>query len=510
MPRWRNTSRDAEDLLATALPQLALDQPLTALTSMHMHSQLLGARPTEEEEEPTDPAEVRYLRLRQRVHSRLVDDTAYRGKTDDAAVRERLAELANEVASEMGQDLDLEEGFEIITRIHHELLGFGPLERLLADPTITEIMVNGPNAIWIERGGRLSLTGFRFESNEQLMQVIDRMVSRVGRRIDESSPMVDARLEDGSRIHAVIAPASLSGPTLTIRRFADTGLEVDDLVKNGTATAEMVDFLRACVRGRLNIIVSGGTGAGKTTTLNVLSGFIPDDQRIVTIEDAAELKLRQRHVISLETRPPNVEGRGQITIRDLVISSLRMRPDRLVVGECRGGEALDMLQAMSTGHDGSLTTLHASSTREALSRLETMVLMAGTELSSRTIRGQIGSAIDLIVQQSRLRDGTRRIVSIAEIVGVEDGDVQLQELFAFEQRGVDADGRAIGEHVACGRVPRRTADLMASGEELDMRMFLAPERPAGYVDHPRRRASDWLTDPVPLTVPTVDRRRRVG
>jgi len=341
------------------------------------------------------------------------------------------------------------------------------------------------------------------------MQVIDRMVSRVGRRIDESSPMVDARLEDGSRIHVVIPPVSLKGPTLTVRRFTQTGLEVDDLVRHGTATAEMMGFLRACVRARLNVLVSGGTGAGKTTTLNVISGFIPNDERIITIEDAAELKLRQRHVLSLETRPANVEGRGQIVVRDLVISSLRMRPDRLVVGECRGGEALDMLQAMSTGHDGSLTTLHASSTHEAISRLETMVLMAGTELPTAAIRGQIGSAIDLIVQQGRLRDGSRRILSISEVIGVENGEVQIQELFRFEQSGVDAEGRVLGQHVPCGRVPRRTADILAAGEDLDMHIFVAPDRPSGP-DHPRRRLADWVpeTGTAPLPLAAADRRRR--
>jgi pilus assembly protein CpaF len=271
----------------------------------------------------------------------------------------------------------------------------------------------------------------------------------------------------------------------------------------------MMAFLRACVRARLNILVSGGTGVGKTTTLNVISGFIPEDERIVTIEDAAELRLRQRHVLSLETRPANVEGRGQIRVRDLVISSLRMRPDRLVVGECRGGEALDMLQAMSTGHDGSLTTLHASSPREAISRLETMVLMAGTELPTAAIRGQIGNAIDLIVQQGRLRDGSRRILSISEIYGVEHGEVQIQELFRFEQTGVDAEGQVQGRHVACGRVPRRTADILAAGEDLDMRIFVAPERPSG-LDHPRHRLSDWVPETLGKS-PTVDpgeRRRR--
>jgi len=509
MPRWHTTTRGSQDLLATALPQMALEQPLTALNVMQLSSRLLGAPQTAREVADEDSGETRYQLLRQQVHSRLVEDTAYLAETDDTAVRERLAELVNQTACELGWPLNLDDGFETVTRIHNELLGFGPLERLLADPSITEIMVNGPQEIWIERGGRLSLTPYRFETVDQLMQVIDRMVSRVGRRIDESSPMVDARLEDGSRIHVVIPPVSLKGPTLTVRRFTETGLEVDDLVSHGTATAEMMSFLRACVRARLNVLVSGGTGVGKTTTLNVISSFIPDDERIVTIEDAAELKLRQRHVLSLETRPANVEGRGQIVVRDLVISSLRMRPDRLVVGECRGGEALDMLQAMSTGHDGSLTTLHASSTREAISRLETMVLMAGTELPTAAIRGQIGSAIDLIVQQGRLRDGSRRILSISEVMGVENGEVQIQELFRFEQTGVDAEGHVLGQHVPCGRVPRRTADILASGEDLDMHIFVAPDRPSGP-NHPRRRLADWVpeTSTAPLPLAAADRRRR--
>lgn len=507
MARWRNGASDSPEVLVSALSQVALDQPLTALSAMQVRTQLLGTSTPESTVAAVEPAEARYQALRQRVHHRLVEDTAHLAQTSDAAVRERLAELVNLTATELGTPMDLDEGMATVTRIHHELLGFGPLEPLLADATITEIMVNGPGEIWVERGGRLSLTQLRFESTDHLMQVIDRMVSRVGRRIDESSPMVDARLEDGSRIHAVIPPVSLTGPTLTVRRFADTGLEVTDLVHNGTATTQMIAFLRACVRARLNIVVSGGTGAGKTTTLNVLSGFIPDDERIVTIEDAAELKLRQRHVLSLETRPANVEGRGRISVRDLVITSLRMRPDRLLVGECRGGEALDMLQAMSTGHDGSLTTLHASSPHEAISRLETMVLMAGTDLPTTAIRGQISNAVDLIVQQARMRDGSRRVVSIAEVCGVEGGEVQLQELFRFEQHGLGADGQILGRQVPCGRVPRRSADILATGEEIDMHIFLAPERPDGFDGNPRRRLRDWLPDAVPGPVPMTDRRR---
>jgi pilus assembly protein CpaF len=494
MARWRPTDASGPGGAGAMLPPIALEQPLTAVTARRLRVQLMGATPSLDGP-PADAEEERYQELRRRVHNRLVDETSELSGADDATLREHLAELVNLSAQALGAPMDLEQASQTITRIRHEVLGFGPLEALLADPTINDIMVNGPREIWIDRGGRLSLTPLRFESTEQLLQVIDRMVSRVGRRIDESSPIVDARLEDGSRIHAVIPPVSLVGPTLSVRRFAERGLELDDLVAYGTATPDMFAFLRACVRARLNILVSGGTGSGKTTTLNVLSGFIPDDQRIVTIEDAAELKLRQRHVLGLETRPANVEGRGRITVRELVASSLRMRPDRLVVGECRGGEALDMLQAMSTGHDGSLTTLHASSPKEAITRLETMVIMAGTELPSRAVRGQIGAAIDLVVQQARLRDGSRRIVSLSEICGLEDGEVQLQELFRFEQRGLGPQGQVIGQHVACGRVPRRAADILATGEELDMRIFVAPEVPAGTApDRPRRRLVDWVPE----------------
>jgi pilus assembly protein CpaF len=316
-----------------------------------------------------------------------------------------------------------------------------------------------------------------FESNDQLLQVIDRIVSSIGRRVDESSPMVDARLKDGSRVNVIIPPLALTGPTVTIRKFSKDPLQISDLLKYGSVTQEMVDFMRSCVRARMNVVVSGGTGSGKTTTLNVLSGFIPDDERIVTIEDAAELQLRQDHVVTLETRPANVEGRGRIAIRELVINSLRMRPDRIVVGECRGGEALDMLQAMNTGHDGSLTTVHANSPSDALSRLETMVLMAGAELPSRAIREQIGSAINVIVQQSRLRDGTRKVVSIAEVLGYDGERVQLQDIFVFKQTGVDGDGHVLGQLTPTGVIPQCLEHLAASGEGLEISIF-TPHRPA--------------------------------
>jgi pilus assembly protein CpaF len=311
----------------------------------------------------------------------------------------------------------------------------------------------------------------RFETNDQLMQVIDRIVSSIGRRVDESSPMVDARLKDGSRVNVIIPPLALRGPTLTIRKFAKEAFTVADLVNFGTITEDMVRFLRACVRGRLNVVVSGGTGSGKTTTLNLLSSFIPEDERIVTIEDAAELQLRQEHVVTLETRPANIEGRGRVTIRELVINSLRMRPDRIVIGECRGGEALDMLQAMNTGHDGSLTTLHANNAKECVGRLETLVLMAGAELPSRAIREQIGSAVNIIVQQSRMRDGTRKIVSITEVLGTDGEHVQLQEIFAFRQTGLGEDGTVLGGFVATGTVPHFLDHLEAEGEGVPVEIF---------------------------------------
>jgi pilus assembly protein CpaF len=417
-----------------------------------------------------------YSQLRARVHQRLVEELA--GNTDSApaeVVQQKIAELVNEVVVEQGLTLSRQDRQRVTETLIHDVLGLGPLEDLLASAEVTEIMVNGPEQIYVEEHGKLVRSPVTFESTEQLMQVIDRIVSTVGRRVDESSPMVDARLKDGSRVNVIIPPLALRGPTVTIRKFAKEALTADDLVRFGSITPEMLAFLRACVRARLNVVVSGGTGSGKTTTLNILSGFIPEDERIVTIEDAAELQLRQDHVVTLETRPANVEGRGRVTIRDLVINALRMRPDRIVVGECRGGEALDMLQAMNTGHDGSLTTLHANNPWDALARLETMVLMAGAELPSRAIREQIGSAINLIVQQSRLRDGTRRVVSITEVLGAKGGEVEIQEIFSFRQRGVDPEtGRVHGDMVATGVIPGALDTLRAEGETVPEEIFAAP------------------------------------
>ena len=413
-----------------------------------------------------------YAQLRSKVHQRLVEELA--GSTDSTPpeqVRQRIGELVNELVAEQNMTMTRQDKLRVIDTVIDDVLGLGPLEVLLNDPEITEIMINSSRQIYVEQHGKLSLSPVTFESNDQLMQVIDRIVSTIGRRVDESSPMVDARLKDGSRVNVIIPPLALRGPTVTIRKFAKEAFTVEDLVTFGSVTDDMVRYLRACVRGRLNVVVSGGTGSGKTTTLNILSSFIPEDERIVTIEDAAELQLRQEHVVTLETRPANIEGRGRVSIRDLVINSLRMRPDRIVVGECRGGEALDMLQAMNTGHDGSLTTLHANNPRECVGRLETLVLMAGAELPSRAIREQIGSAVNIIVQQSRLRDGTRKVVSVTEVLGCDGGDVQLREIFTFRQAGIDEDGKVIGAFTPTGVTPHFLEHLASEGETLPLEMF---------------------------------------
>ncbi len=351
----------------------------------------------------------------------------------------------------------------LVEALFDEVVGLGPLETLLRDPDITEVMVNRPEQIFVERRGKIELTTLAFEDEDSLRRVIDRIVSSIGRRVDESEPMCDARLKDGSRVNVVIPPVAIYGPCLTIRKFGRDVLTPDQIVAGGGATAPMFEFLDACVKSRLNVIVSGGTGSGKTTLLNVLSGFIPASDRIVTVEDAAELRLRQVHVVSLESKPQTVEGRGAISIRDLVRNSLRMRPDRIIVGEVRGAEALDMLQAMNTGHDGSMSTLHANNPRDAITRLETLVLLAGTELPSRAIRTQIASAVNIIVQTERLRGGARKVVSIAEVTGIKDGEIALQELFNFRQVGVSADGRAVGYHTATGVRSTYVQHFLADG-----------------------------------------------
>ncbi len=418
-----------------------------------------GASPSRLEElrarrAPSGPTKDAFFELKERVQDKLIaelDPQMDISKTEE--VRHTIEDLYDQILSQEGTILSRQERQRLFEQIVAEILGFGPIEPLLADESITEIMVNGPNKIYIERKGKLEKVNLTFESDDHLMRIIDRIVSPLGRRIDESSPYVDARLPDGSRVNAIIPPLALNGPTLTIRKFSKTPLTVDDLIRFGSITAEAVEFLKACVIARLNIIVSGGTGSGKTTFLNILSGFIPDDERIITVENAAELQLRQEHVVTLESRPPNIEGKGEVSIRDLVINCLRMRPDRIVVGECRGGEALDMLQAMNTGHDGSLTTAHANSPRDTLSRLETMVLMAGMDLPVRAIREQVASAVDLIIQQSRMQDGSRKVINVTEVQGMEGDVIVMSDIFAFEQQGMEA-GRVIGRLKPTGIRPK--------------------------------------------------------
>jgi pilus assembly protein CpaF len=389
-------------------------------------------------------------------------------KTEE--VRGTIENLYDEVLAQENIILSRVERQRLFEQIVAEILGFGPIEPFLADETITEIMVNGPKNIYIERKGKVERTNAQFESNEHVMRIIDRIVAPLGRRIDEAQPYVDARLPDGSRVNAVIPPISLVGPTITIRKFFKIPLTVEQLIQYGSITAEAIEFLKACVQSRLNMLVSGGTGSGKTTLLNVLSGFIPDDERIVTIENAAELQLRQEHVVTLESRPPNIEGRGEVSIRDLVINSLRMRPERIIVGECRGAESLDMLQAMNTGHDGSLTTLHANTPRDALARMETMVLMAGMELPHRAIREQISSAIDVIVQIERMRDGSRRVVAISEVQGMEGEVITMSEIFSFEKTGIEG-GKIIGRLMPTGLRPKFMEKIEAAGIRLPPNIF---------------------------------------
>lgn len=424
----------------------------------------------------TSPQAGSYFDLKTRVQNKLlaeIDPSMDVSRTDD--VRRTIQGLFEQILTEENIVLSRPERARLFEQISAEILGLGPLQALLEDDTITEIMVNGPKNIYIERKGKLHRVPVTFESNEHVMRIIDRIVAPLGRRIDESSPYVDARLQDGSRVNAVIPPISLVGPVLTIRKFSKNPISIEQMVQFGSITNEAVQFLKACVEARLNIIISGGTGSGKTTLLNVLSSFIPSDERILTIENAAELQLRQEHVVTLESRPPNIEGRGEITIRDLVMNALRMRPERIIVGECRGGETLDMLQAMNTGHDGSMTTAHANTPRDAISRLETMCLMSGMDLPVRAIREQIAGAVDVICQQERMRDGTRKVTTITEVSGMEGDVITMTDIFVFEQTGTE-NGRIVGRIRPTGLRPKFMDKIDAAGIHLPPSIFGIGER----------------------------------
>src|SRR5512139_2511705 len=424
----------------------------------------------------TSPQPGSYFDLKTRVQNKLLaelDPSTDVTRTDE--VRRTIQDLFEQILSEENIVLSRPERHRLFEQIAAEILGFGPLQPLLDDETITEVMVNGAKNIYIERAGKIHGVPFTFESDDHVMRIIDRIVAPLGRRIDESSPYVDARLPDGSRVNAVIPPISLVGPVITIRKFFKNPISLEQLIQFGTITSESLQFLKACVEARLNIVISGGTGSGKTTLLNILSQFIPNDERIVTIENAAELQLRQEHVVTLESRPPNIEGRGEVTIRHLVINSLRMRPDRIIVGEIRDEAALDMLQAMNTGHDGSMTTLHSNGPRDTLSRLETMTLMAGMDLPSRAIREQVSSAINLVVHQDRMRDGTRKIVNVTEVSGMEGDVITMTDLFVFEQTGIE-NGKIVGRLRPTGLRPKFMDKIEAAGINLPPSIFGIGER----------------------------------
>jgi len=414
-----------------------------------------------------------YREMKAKIHSQILQeiDLESLNKLQEKIARTRVGDAIRELLHRDRTPLALSERERMVNEIVDELFGLGPIEPLLADAAVSDILVNGPDRIYIERGGVLEKTDLFFNDSNHLMRIIDRIVSRVGRRVDESSPMVDARLPDGSRVNAVIPPLALDGPSLSIRRFGGHKMSVQGYVDNGTLTKQMIDLLADCVKGKLNVMVSGGTGAGKTTLLNILSSFIPDNERVVTIEDAAELRLKQHHVVRLETRPPNIEGKGAIRQRHLVINALRMRPDRIIVGEVRGEEAVDMLQAMNTGHEGSLTTIHANSPRDALSRLETMIAMAELNLPERAVRQQIASAINLIVQVSRLPDGSRRVTNISEVTGMEGPVITTQDLFVFDRAGYDEKNRVRGSFRPVGIRPKFTEKLESYGIRFDLDMF---------------------------------------
>lgn len=409
--------------------------------------------------------------LKSRVQNRLLaelDPTTDLSRTEE--VREQIQQLFNAILAEENMLLNKSERDRLFEAVVADILGLGPLDQLMKDDSISEVMVNGPKMIFIEQKGHPHLSGITFENDEHVMRIIDRIVAPLGRRVDESSPLVDARLKDGSRVHVVIRPIALCGPTITIRKFSKKPLGIADLIRFGSMSPEVGEFLRACVIGALNMVVSGGTGSGKTTLLNVLSNFIPNDERIITVENAAELQIQQEHWVALESRPPNIEGRGQVTIQDLVIACLRMRPDRIVVGECRGGEALDMLQAMNTGHDGSLTTLHANTPRDAIARLEVMCLMAGMELPVRAIREQIASAVNCIVQQQRIRDGSRKVLYVTEVQGMEGEMITMSDIFEFEQTGYEKN-KIVGRIRPTGIRPKFVEQIEDAGIALPPSIF---------------------------------------
>ena len=418
---------------------------------------------------------------KQRIHQKLLKaiDLSLIGGMEELQARKQIREITQRLITEEAIPLNATVRHGLIKQIEDEVLGLGPLEPLLADPSISDILVNGCHSVYVERRGKLELTGVRFDSDGHLLNIIDRIVSNVGRRIDESFPMVDARLKDGSRVNAIIPPLAIDGPVLSIRRFNADMLGLEDLVGIRSLTAWMGEVIKSAVKARLNVVVSGGTGSGKTTMLNMLSSFIPPDERIVTIEDSAELQLQQPHVVRLETRPPNIEGKGEVTARDLVRNSLRMRPERIVVGEVRGQEALDMLQAMNTGHDGSLTTIHANTPRDALTRIENMVAMAGLTLPVKAVRAQMASAINVVLQTERMQDGKRRLVSVQEINGMEGDIITMSEIFTFQRRGIDKDGNVLGRFRATGIIPRFNEHLQQRGIHLPLDVF-DPDRDEGW------------------------------
>lgn len=485
---WVNRQRITEPTVVDDKDEIIIgDTTLWIIPSSVAPSSLGAAKPSAAETktpapvvavpvEAIDPLKKEMLDWSYSIHNQLIDQMDLRrrdvNRMSDEQLREETSQLIDEIIARINSDMPAHINREILkANVLNEAVGLGPLEKFLADDSISEIMVNNYADVFVEQNGKLIKSDYCFSSDQAVLSIIERIITPIGRRIDESSPMVDARLKDGSRVNAIIPPLALKGPSITIRKFSKKALSFNDLVDYGTVDQAMVDFLRVCVESRKNIIVSGGTGSGKTTLLNVLSNFIPKTERIVTVEDAAELKLNQPNIVSLEAKPANVEGKGGVAIRDLVKNTLRMRPDRIIVGECRGGEALDMLQAMNTGHDGSLTTTHANTPRDAFSRLEVMVLMAGMDLPVTAIREQIASAVDIIVQQTRFSCGSRKITKITEVVGVESGTIQLQDIFEYQQSGFDKNGKVVGSFKSLGFIPGFYEDLNAIGFDLDISIF---------------------------------------